>query len=441
VIGVCRKVLNGIIGYPVPSALTLVLLVLIGWGGNSAIRSLRASYHYRQAEQAIERRDFADAQAHLARCLEVRSNSAATHFLAARTARRAGNYDEAEQQLRDSLRLGEVPEAVDLERALLKAQRGDLAPVEGNLLFYVKENHPDTNLILEALAWGYMKTYQLPRAIYVLNLWLERQPDDPQALMWHAEASERRLSFLEAIEDYERVIAHHPDRDDARLRLAENLVQTHQPEAALPHLVYLREQQPDNPAILKDLARCKHLLNKPDEARQLLDLVLVASPTDAAALSERGRLAFEQGRLDEAERWLRKALTLTPYDKETTYALQQCLEQHGKKAEAAEVLKRLDHIEKELERLRDLTRQIGESPHDPALRHEAGMIFLRSGQAKEGLRWLASALQEDPQYAPTHQALVEYFESIGDKAQAARHRRWNGASPMEAARLPTARRP
>ena len=53
-----------------------------------------------------------------------------------------------------------------------------------------------------------------------------------------------------------------------------------------------------------------------------------------------------------------------------------------------------------------------------------GLIFLQTGQAKEGLRWLNSALQEDPGYRPTHQALMEYYESIGDEEQAAWHRAW-----------------
>jgi len=51
------------------------------------------------------------------------------------------------------------------------------------------------------------------------------------------------------------------------------------------------------------------------------------------------------------------------------------------------------------------------------------MIFLRSGQTKEGLRWLYSALQEKPRYRPTHQVLADYYDSIGDKGQAAWHRR------------------
>ena len=73
---------------------------------------------------------------------------------------------------------------------------------------------------------------------------------------------------------------------------------------------------------------------------------------------------------------------------------------------AKSLLDKLQEIDKQLARLGDLTRQVSESPHDPKPRTEAGIIFLRSGQVQEGLRWLASALQVDPQHRETRQALA-----------------------------------
>jgi hypothetical protein len=35
-------------------------------------------------------------------------------------------------------------------------------------------------------------------------------------------------------------------------------------------------------------------------------------------------------------------------------------------------------------------------------------LLPRSGHEAEGLRWLKNALRQDPQYAPTRQALAEY---------------------------------
>jgi Tfp pilus assembly protein PilF len=71
-------------------------------------------------------------------------------------------------------------------------------------------------------------------------------------------------------------------------------------------------------------------------------------------------------------------------------------------------------------------RAIHAAPSDPAPRHEAGVILFRNGQEQEGLRWLASALQQDPNHRPTHELLVEYFEKHGQPEKAAQHRRLAG---------------
>jgi tetratricopeptide (TPR) repeat protein len=425
--------------YPVPSLLTLLCLGLIGFGGAVAGRHLWAESHYRAAQQALDQWDFPQAQAHLARCLEVWPSSAETHLLAARTARRATVYDEAERHLKEYQRLSGVAEVLDLERALLRAQRGDLARVEGVLLSFVQQDHPDAVLILEALTRGYMKTYQLPRAYHCLKLWLKRQPDEVQALLWRAEVLERQSSFQGAMADYRRVIELDPDRDEARLHFAGMLLQAHQPEDALEHFQYLHRRQPENSEVLLGLARCQHLLGRPDDARMLLDTVLNDLPSDAGALSERGRLALEMGQIVEAEDWLRKSLALAPYDRETTYSLYLCLQQRRKVQEAKQYLDKLDDIGATLGHLRELTRRIGATPHDPALRHEAGVIFLRSGQTTEGLRWLQSALQEDPHHGPTHQVLAEHYEQIGDSARAAWHRRQALPGQVEVAGVPPGR--
>src|SRR5207253_1772164 len=112
-----------------------------------------------------------------------------------------------------------------------------------------------------------------------------------------------------------------PGREDARLKLAEELVRAHLPDQSLPHFEQLFQTQPDNEAVLLGLAHCRHLLNQLDDARQLLHQVLDTSPDNSDALGELGRLELEAGRPEEAEHWLRRAWTLAPYDRETTYAL------------------------------------------------------------------------------------------------------------------------
>ncbi|HLJ97268.1 MAG TPA: tetratricopeptide repeat protein [Gemmataceae bacterium] len=407
----------------VPILLSIALLAVIGTGVTIAGWQGWAWYHYRAALRALERRDLSLAQAQLNSCLKVWPTSAEVHLLAARTARRIGAYDDAELHLKECQLLGWPIEELSLERDLALAQRGDLAEVEEKLVRFAEHDHPDRFLILEALAQGYIKTYRLSQALHCLELWLKRRPNDVQALVWRAEVEQLRSSTSEALADYRRVVALEPERDQARLRLAELLATEHQPAEAVSHFEHLRQRQPTNPGVLLGLARCRHLLGESTEAARLLDTLLERSPDDATALGERGRLFLEIGQFGEAERWLRRAADRAPYDRDIVYPLYLCLQQSGK-SEAAEAYRiKLQEIDAQLSRLRELTRQIVQMPHDPALRHEAGMIFLTSGQAKEGLRWLYSALQEDPRYEPAHRLLADYYDRVGNQGLAGWHRR------------------
>jgi tetratricopeptide (TPR) repeat protein len=416
------KTLESVREYPVKAL--LIVLSIIGAGlGSRAIASFAwAEHHYQAAVRALDARDFAGARAHLASCLQARPLSADTHFLAARAARRALDYAAADRHLAECRRLGGVPELIELERDLARAQQGDLVQVEARLKDLVERGYPDDLIILEALCRGYLQTYRLVDAMHALEHWLERQPNDVQALIWRAEGLEHLQKVEEALEDFRRALELAPDRDDDRLHMVEVLIKAMHPEEAARNLLLLSQRRPRDPKVLLAQARCLRLQGKPTEAIQVLDQALLLTPADALVLTARGRLELEEGRPAAAEPWLRKAVALAPYERETVYALFNCLQRLGRAAEAAPYEKELEKIENALDRLSQLAMKINSSPNDPALRYEAGMIFLKSGQAKEGLRWLSSALQVDPAYAPVHQTLADYYESIGDFGMASQHR-------------------
>src|SRR5262249_25261590 len=163
--------------------------------------------------------------------------------------RRTGAYDDAERHLKECRQLGWPAEEIYLEHNLARAQRGDVAEVEDQLLGFVETGHPESLLILEALCQGFIQTYRLSLAIRCLDLWLERRPNDVQALLWRGEVKQLRSNTEEALADYRRVVELEPDRDFARLRLAELLASEHQPAEAAPHFERLRQRQPDNPSV------------------------------------------------------------------------------------------------------------------------------------------------------------------------------------------------
>jgi tetratricopeptide (TPR) repeat protein len=134
-------------------------------------------------------------------------------------------------------------------------------------------------------------------------------------------------------------------------------------------------------------------------------------------------LALEYESPAKAEPWLRQAAAVAPTDRGVLYNLFQCLQRIGKEKEAAEFNAKFTALDEDLVQLREALQEVVKHPQDPEPRYKAGVILLRNGKEKEGLRWLASALVENPRHAATHRALGEYYERCGDRQRAALHRR------------------
>src|SRR5579859_6988810 len=109
----------------------VVLAALFAWAGYEGYRYYRSRAHFNAARQAVDRHEWAAARDHLTASLHGWPNRAATHLLAARVARRLERLDEADEQLQECQRLeGGETHAIQVERALVRVHRGDLAGVE-----------------------------------------------------------------------------------------------------------------------------------------------------------------------------------------------------------------------------------------------------------------------------------------------------------------------
>jgi tetratricopeptide (TPR) repeat protein len=397
--------------------MVVCLLAPCAFGSYFLGRHVWASYHWQAAQASLKRHDVAQAQKYLERCLAIRGDSE-TWFLAARTARRAGNYEQATYGLRECERKEGTTPAILLEQLLLRAQRGDFTiELEDQLWVLIYQHHPDSVLILEAMAQGYIYTYRLGSARVCLERWLQQEPDAIQALLWRAQVCESLGSYDEALHDYSRAVATDPADDNARLKLAVFLAFSGRTDKAVEHFERLWQRQAHNPQVLLGLARCRDSQGRTKEAEQLLDALLRQRPQDVPGLRERAKIALRTGRPDEAESWLRKCLTWDPYDQEATYLLALCLGQRGRETEAQYYRARLERIDADLKRLEAVNRAVGRAPDDASLRHEAALICLRYGQEQEALRWLTGALQVNPQYRPAYQTLANYYEGTGQSVR------------------------
>jgi Tfp pilus assembly protein PilF len=401
--------------------LILVLLLLIAAGLYVPYRSWRTNARLRSAREALAARQFDRAREHVLAFLEIQPNSAEGHLLLARACRRSGRLDEAEVELNVCELLKVPAEEIELERALIAVQQGNLS-LEKELQARVEAGHPQSLPILEALVAGYRKNYLLRSMLNVLGTWLEREPGCVEALLLRGWVREQQKDFEGALEDYRRAVASDPGNDTVRLSTAQAQLQLGKPGEAVAtfEALYHRKAEPQTAL---GLAQCWRQLGRTGEARQLLEKWAAEKPEEFPLLLELGQLFLESGKAADAESWLRKALKRSPHDYQAHYSLAASLRQQGKSDEERKVQARVKELGADLARMAELTEKLQSRPGDPELRCEIGKVFLRSGEEKEGVLWLQSALRADPDYKPAHRALADHYEKSHRPSQAARHRR------------------
>ncbi|HEY7423225.1 MAG TPA: tetratricopeptide repeat protein [Gemmataceae bacterium] len=406
----------------------VVLLGRYGW----------ARHELQVGRAWLERYHPNEARPHLETCLQLWPGNAEALLLMARAARRAAILEAADPYLKEYERLHGQTEELVLERILQTAAKGDVDRVRNYCRTLVEQESPAASLAMEAMAQGYLSTYRLGEGFAVLQLWLKKQPDNTQALIFQAGLKALLNRYDEAIAAYQRILELDPEHDTARLRLAKLWMDKAMALEAVPHLELLRKRQPHNPMVAVLLARCRDQLGHPEEAEPLLTETLAEHPRFPLALAERGRLALRAGRPTEAEPWLREALAQEPGKQQARYQLIQCLFQCGRSAEAEAEQLRLEKVKTDAKRIEKITtEEMPRRPHDPALHSELARLLLDQEQTEEVVQWLNRALKEDPRYVPAHAVLAGYYQQAGDLERATYHQRFlPTANPTSAPSLP-----
>ncbi len=397
-------------------------------------------HQFRAAEKALSEEKLDEAREHIVSCLRIWYRAPSAYLLAARIERVGGNYPLAERYLSYCIRLqGGASEQTQLEQILLRAQSGELAEVEQGLWECVNTNHPDSPRILETLTRIYVRESRFGGAVTCLTIWLEREPTVVRAWHWRGWAYENLMQLDKAISDYEKTLELDPERWGARTHLTRLLIQVNDVESARLQLNQLLLRHRDDPDVQLLEAQASRLEGKTEEAANILDRLLLDNPRHFAALYFYSKLICEREspQYDQAERLLRRALAINPTDYSTLHALYKCLENQGKEQETTEIRRRLDQVQSDLTHLDQLRFKGAEpTPNDPQLLCEMGELLMRVGNTDAGLVWLNRALQSDPDHVQSHEALLRYYESIDQKAEAdlhrqqlARHSRSSSTSP------------
>jgi tetratricopeptide (TPR) repeat protein len=410
--------------------LVILLIALLAVLALSA-GELRFAYRMQAAHWALRDRDFASAVNLLESVRPRGLHRGRWHFLLARAQRRGGDARGAADSLDRAEQRGWPAEQIALQRLLLAAQSGRINTVQTELAGVLGSDHDDDTAeeIYEAMARGYLSTYQFDEATRCLHSWSQWQPDNQRPHLWLADLHLLVDDNQQAAAGYREVLRIKPDHLDAQLKLARALASlTHLDEAA-QLLEECLQRSPDNHDALLSLAEIRRRQGTTEQARSLLYDALLLDPTfdrRAAILGEIGKIAQEEQRYLPALAALEQSVQANPNLISSRQALAAVLMALGQPQAAERQRQAVGELRTRKQRLNEAMQNAMNDSRSSADRRTAGLILLEDGRLAEAAEWLRSAIELEPEDAAAHAGLARYYELVGEAEHARRHDRAAG---------------
>jgi tetratricopeptide (TPR) repeat protein len=189
------------------------------------------------------------------------------------------------------------------------------------LLAYLERHKQILRVVVGTLADFYIDTNRAAQGEKIVDEYVGRYKDDPQAYLLRGEFTARTAGPAEAEKYFRKAAELDPNDPRSLLALADRFGQAGEWEKA--EAVYLQAVQraPKTLAVKRRLADVYLLQGKLKEAKATIDEVLQADPKDAGALVIAGRIASAMDKADEAQRYMEAALAIAPRYGEAKFRL------------------------------------------------------------------------------------------------------------------------
>lgn len=402
----------------------LCLLLVSGglWYFNLAAALLNAT-----AAAAIARHDYETAGNWLDMASKLRSGNAQTAFLKARLARKELRLADVPGLLKQSMQLGLPPEQARREYILLEAQSGRLQEVLRELNEMLMQDSPDGAEICEAYVNGAVMTGAIDLAMTIIPVWKQSWPSDPQPCYALARILEHQQDTAGALSELNAAIERNPRHWPSLYSRSQLLAGLGRQDEALQDSTAAAKMRANAAALLQQ-ARCLLNLGRPSEAREILLKILQVPPDllkhsfNLVCEPERGlpiqaELGYAEAALGNAAaavEWFDQVLGFDPNQLNVRYQRALSLRELGRGEEAEKELAMVQATREKLREIDGLADFIRNNPDQPnvAERFRIGELFLLHEDARRGEYWLRDTLNHNPNYAPAHRLLAEYYERL-----------------------------
>ena len=119
---------------------------------------------------------------------------------------------------------------------------------------------------------------------------------------------------------------------------------------------------------------------------------------------------------------LKRLTRLDPFDPEARYSYAQALKLAGDLERTTVELKHAARLRKENHEIVELRQALLRDPNNLNACFRISKWLLDHGHQDEGLSWTKEIFRRDPDHAPTHRLLAEYYDKKGDAGLANYHR-------------------
>ena len=227
---------------------------------------------------------------------------------------------------------------------------------------------------------------------------LELDPDDPDLHLDLALALDQTDGKELATKHYERFLDHYPENSRANFLLGRNLILREEFERALPYLQKASKLGDSDPELDQNLAYVLLRLERLDEAETLL----MRGEDSVTSLFNLGSIASQEGRLVDAELYLRRAALRDPTNTTIWITLGDLFGEAGRNEEAGRAYQK--------------AIRLGASDFDTLL--GLGIAQANTEQSEAALNTLERALKIKPDSAQAPFFLGVVYERLKEEERA-----------------------
>jgi tetratricopeptide (TPR) repeat protein len=272
-----------------------------------------------QAEDAIQKGDFANAESLLKKAIDKDPNNFQAWFDLGFTLNRLGRADESIAAYRKSVAAKpDVFESnLNLGLMLVRANNPDAVQFLRAATTLKPTAHPEEGLERAWLALAHLLEDKKPQdAIAAYRKASELMPKDPEPHLSAGLLHDRQKEFSDAETEYKLVLASDPHSTEAAIGLTNIYMKSNRLGDAEPLLRRLAAESPNDAGIHLQLGRLLAAQDKKDGAIAEMQAALKLAPNDSQARRDLADLLLQAKKLPEADRLYRSLVAAHPNDAE-----------------------------------------------------------------------------------------------------------------------------